>query len=322
MTIPRMALDRESFPDHFLYRFADLEIKTDRWDREQDDRVLGLGGSVHVLINYLWHHPELVRGRIFFEPFAGSGPLGFLALRLGAEHATLLDINPRAIEFMRHNAARNGFDASRYAIRQGDIRAFAPERAYHLIAANPPFVPVPEGVGFPIHSNGGEDGNVLTRVLLRQLGALLAQDGEALLTTFQIEDDNGPLLVHDVEALVRNRPVEFARRRKASFVFDEMASEYEAVAPHRRSAIARWSEKMKTKHGSRLRFNYYVVHVGKRNERPTQCTISDCDVSKYGAGFSLDDSKSNLIGGEIRAFAERRAVEQGGQRDAAEDRAR
>lgn len=310
MTIPKIALDRDSQPDHFLYRFVDLEIKTDRWDRREDDRVLGLGGSVHVLMNYLWHHPELVRGKTFFEPFAGSGPLGFLALRLGAKHVTLLDVNPRAIEFMQHNAARNGFDASRYAICQGDIRTFKLQRRYDIIAANPPFVPVPEGLGFPIHSNGGEDGNVLTRVLLGRLDSLLAPDGRALLTTFQVEDAIGPLLAHDVEALVTNRPTEFTRRRKDSFSFDEMASEYGAVAPHRGNAIAQWSRQMKARHGSLLRFNYYVVHIGQRSERPTECTIRDCDGSKYGTAFSLDNARGNLIGGEIRAFAERKNVEQ------------
>ena len=177
------------------------------------------------------------------------------------------------------------------------------------IAANPPFVPVPDGLGFPIHSNGGADGNALTRILLARLDSLLAPQGQALLTTFQVEDEDGPLLARDVEELVRNRPAEFTRRRKNSFEFDEMVSEYRATSPHRASAIDRWSDQLKTRYGSRLSFNYYVVHIGQRSERPTEFTIRDCDGAKYGTGFSLDNAKDNPIGGEIRRFAEKRNIE-------------
>jgi len=305
MTIPKTALDQEWHPDHFVYRFADLEIKTDRWDRKESDRVLGLGGSVHILMNYMWHHPELVKGKSFFEPFAGSGPLGFLALCLGSAHTTLLDVNPRAIGFMKQNAARNGFGESRYTIAHGDIQTFTPNRPYDMMAANPPFVPVPDGVGFPIHSNGGLDGNSLTCVLLERIDSLLSPDGEALLTTFQIEDKDGPLLARYAEKLVRNRSVELTRRRRKSFPFGEMVSDYQAGAPHRKREIASWSELMTSRYGALLRFNYYVVHIGRMVAQPTECTVRDCDGSKYGMGFSLDSSSNNLIGGEIRAFVEK-----------------
>lgn len=70
-------------------------------------------------MNYLCHHPEMVRGRLVFEPFAGAGPLGLTALMLGAKEVSFLDINPRAVSFARRNVERNGLDAARSRFHTG-----------------------------------------------------------------------------------------------------------------------------------------------------------------------------------------------------------
>ncbi len=81
---------------------------------------------------------------------------------------------------MKDNAARNGFSQSRYSIHKESIQEYQPEQKYDALFANPPFVPVPDRVIFPIHSDGGIDGNVLTNILLRRLKTFLKPDVEQI----------------------------------------------------------------------------------------------------------------------------------------------
>ena len=311
MAIQRFPLRKEEHPDHFLYDFEGLMIKTDRWDRKENDRVLvlGRGVGVHVLMNYMQNHPELVRGKDIFEPFAGSGPMGLLSLKLGAKHADLLDINPRAIQFMKENVARNRFDESQYSIHEEDISQYHPSQKCDILFANPPFIPVPDDVGMPIHSDGGTDGNRLTNILLSKVDDFLKPQGEAFLVVFQVEDQHGPLLLYGIRQYVTKRHVELTRMQSESFNFNDMVSEYIANVPKKRQEILTWSELMKKQYGEHLTINYYVIHVGKERNAPAGYTIREyereSDVEKYGKGFHNVDysSKDHFI--EIRVFVEK-----------------
>lgn len=51
----------------------------------------------------------------------GSGILAIAALRLGASHATGVDIDPKAVDVAYENAALNGIGADTYTVQVGDI---------------------------------------------------------------------------------------------------------------------------------------------------------------------------------------------------------
>ena len=138
---------REVCGDEVLYRFANgLTIKTEVFNKSDRLRILPLGSPQGSLMNHMFNFPESVRDKRVFEPCAGSGALGFMALQVGARHLDLLDINPRAVAFHRANSALNQFSSDRFASVTGDIADFTPDRAYDLIIANPPFVPTPDGI--------------------------------------------------------------------------------------------------------------------------------------------------------------------------------
>jgi len=72
----------------------------------------------------------------------GSGILSIAALRLGAEHAVAVDIDPKAVDVAYENAALNGIGKDRYTVMAGNVIAdkglaaqLAQER-YHLVLAN------------------------------------------------------------------------------------------------------------------------------------------------------------------------------------------
>ena len=110
-----------------------------------------------------------------------------MALKAGAGRVDFLDINPRALDFQRENAAVNRFPSSRFTSIKGDIADFLPERSYDLILANPPFVPTPAGLDGTITSNGGPDGNRFVEMLLKRLEEFLEPSGRALIYLFQLE---------------------------------------------------------------------------------------------------------------------------------------
>ncbi|MCL2568879.1 MAG: 50S ribosomal protein L11 methyltransferase [Oscillospiraceae bacterium] len=72
----------------------------------------------------------------------GSGILSIAALLLGADHATACDIDPKAPDVVRANAAWSGLDNTKLTVHYGDILAKGPLRTklgqtqYDLILAN------------------------------------------------------------------------------------------------------------------------------------------------------------------------------------------
>ena len=162
MTANLLQRTSEVHGEQMLYHFGNgLVVRTEHPGVKSPLRVLGLGSPQNTLLNYMLNFPETIRNKEVFEPFAGSGVLGLMALKVGAAYAEFLDINPRAVEFQRANAHLNDLTPDQFTCHEGDINTFVPERKFDLLFANPPFVPTPEGIKGLITSNGGAEGNTL-----------------------------------------------------------------------------------------------------------------------------------------------------------------
>jgi hypothetical protein len=130
---------REIQGEQVLYRFGNgLTLKTEIFRKNDRLRILPLGTPQGSLMNHVLNFPEVVKDKDIFEPFAGSGALGFMALKAGARHVDFLDINPKAVAFQVENAALNELPRSCYRPIEGDIATFTADRGYDLILANPP----------------------------------------------------------------------------------------------------------------------------------------------------------------------------------------
>jgi hypothetical protein len=222
-----------------------------------------------------------------FEPFAGSGAFGFMALALGASHVDFLDINPRAVEFQKRNAAHNGVPTNRFRALCGDIREFRAERPYDVILANPPFVPVPQALSGTLTSNGGAEGNRFIELLFAKWDELLSPPGEAWLYLFQFARAGQPLAAEVAARVLRRRTVEFtpsqARPIPASAYFDA----YAQVHPRHGPAIERWASDLRGTHGDALTVSYCVAHVGPESARATTCTVRTDFSARFGADFLI-----------------------------------
>jgi hypothetical protein len=234
------------------------------------------------LMNHMLNFPEVVKGKDVFEPFAGSGALGFMALKVGARHVDFLDINPRALTFQFENTALNDFAASQYKSIEGDIETFSADRKYDVIVANPPFVPTPEGIEGTITSNGGPEGNQFAATLLKRLEELLHADGQAFIYLFQIVKRGEPLIIELILSYLDHRVVELTPSQARPISFAVYRQTYAEVFPGAKDDIVRWESDLIGRYGDDLLLNHYVAHVGPQADVPTSWVIRDNFKEKYG----------------------------------------
>jgi hypothetical protein len=288
--------------EEVVYRFANgLTIKTEVFNKDDKCRILPLGSPQGSLMNHMLHFPELVRDKSLFEPFAGSGALGFMALEVGARHVDFLDINPRASVFHRENARLNRFPSSRFRSIDADIASFEPEHRYQLILANPPFVPTPDGIEGTITSNGGADGNRFVEILLRRLEEFLEPQGEALMLLFQLVRGHQPLIAELISDLGIQRPIELTPSQEHPIRFEVYCRAYTQLFSQSQQDIDRWGSSLIRQYGEDLSLCHYVARIGPRGDSPTPLVIRDDFAEQFGESFLVpsDNQEEFSIG---RAF--------------------
>jgi hypothetical protein len=285
------------------YHFGNgLEVQTEILMKNDPNRILPLGGPQGTLINHMLNFPRKFAGKDVFEPFAGSGALGLMALKLGARRVDFLDINPRAASFQKHNARRNGFGPERFGAHVEDLATYSPDRRYQAILANPPFVPTPDCVTGTITSNGGPEGNRLVELLLERLEEFLDPVGEAYVYVFQlVKGDGEPVVVDLLERWVLQRPVEITPTQENEIPFDTYLSSYLELFPDSEELIRSWGGGLIERYGKSLGLNHFVLHIGPKGDAPTSVSVVSNVEVKYGEGFlSRHDAKE---------FAEARIAE-------------
>lgn len=116
------------------------------------------------------------------ELCAGAGQIGLLVARDTGRPLVQVDVDERACDLARRNAADNGLTTE---VRCGDLERAVPEGArFAFVLADPPYVPSGEvaGLGDPTHAvDGGVDGLDIARHCLRIAGAHLPPEGLLLI---------------------------------------------------------------------------------------------------------------------------------------------
>jgi SAM-dependent methyltransferase len=104
----------------------------------------------------------------------GSGVHALIAAR-HSKHVVASDINPRALRFAEFNAWFNGITNIEFC--QGDLFCAVGDRAFDLILANPPFMPVTGSSPNDNYYCGGKSGDVLWSQILQGLEKHLRPGG-------------------------------------------------------------------------------------------------------------------------------------------------
>jgi SAM-dependent methyltransferase len=121
---------------------------------------------------------------------AGAGAQALVCART-ATLVTAVDMEPLAEGVFWINAELNGLSRGvEYLI--GDLFEPIAGRQFDLICSNPPFMPVPPGVRFPLFADGGPDGLAIVRRLLTGLPEALAPNGRCHMVGALLGNDEGP----------------------------------------------------------------------------------------------------------------------------------
>lgn len=131
----------------------------------------------------------------------GSGIAGqsVAALLPGLEW-TGIDLDETSIVTANFNARLNHLKQRFHAVKSDLYTAIGGKR-FDLITANPPFIPVPDGLGFPVYGAGGEDGLLVLRPMLAGLPRHLAPAGRAVIYAEGIGSDGRLIVEDDLAAL-------------------------------------------------------------------------------------------------------------------------
>jgi methylase of polypeptide subunit release factors len=139
----------------------------------REDHVLGIGGASTTLASWT-PRPAVERALD-----VGTG-CGVQALHLGshAQHVTVTDISPRALEFARFNAVLNGLH---WEVVEGSMLDPVAGQRFGLIVSNPPFVITPRTPDVPLfeYRDGGQAGDSIVADLVRSIGDHLEPGGVA-----------------------------------------------------------------------------------------------------------------------------------------------
>jgi methylase of polypeptide subunit release factors len=123
---------------------------------------------------------------------SGVGPQALVCART-ATRVTAVEIEPQAAKLFWINAAMNGL-ADKVEILIGDLLDPVAGRRFDLISCNPPFMPVPPGVRYPVFAGGGGDGLDFFRRLLPGLAEALTPDGRCEAVGALLGNHEGPNL--------------------------------------------------------------------------------------------------------------------------------
>ncbi|MCD9026352.1 class I SAM-dependent methyltransferase [Cohnella silvisoli] len=124
---PQSASDRQAFET--VLRGFNFRLTSDAGVFSRD----GVDYGSRVLIE----HMEIPHEARILDIGCGYGPIGLTAARLAPQgHVTLIDINERAVELSKHNAAANAIHNVSFA--QSDLYAAVAGEVYDVILSNPP----------------------------------------------------------------------------------------------------------------------------------------------------------------------------------------
>lgn len=292
----RLQRAREAHPDCWTFRFANgLTVRTDPFMQPDRARVLPIGGPQDVILNRLVNTPESVAGKRVFDPFAGSGVLGLMALRLGAAHVDFLDVSTRAQTFQIENAKRNGFPAAKFRALLGSIADFEPEQPYDLVLANPPFVPTPPGIEGTLTSNGGPEGDALARVFVARLDRLLSASGEAFLYAMLLVDRGEPLFARFAAESLPGRSLELTPIQQRATPIDAYTAAYLRCFPQHETQVRTWEADLRARHSAELGMQHYVVHVEPVRPGPAAWHITENLAEKYGENMAYPEAANREL---------------------------
>lgn len=144
---------------------------------------------------------RLIIGQVYgnvLDLCTGSGIQAILAAKT-AESVTAVDCDSEACRIARFNTMLNNVD-DRVRVLCGNLyEPLTRTEKYDYIVSNPPFIPIPEQVDFPICGDGGADGLEIIRNIFAGYSIFLKSKGKGIMIGQGVGDKKQIHLKRDIE---------------------------------------------------------------------------------------------------------------------------
>lgn len=132
-----------------------------------------------------------VKGKVL-DLCSGSGIQAILSART-ADRVVAVDIDLQAVKFIEVNACLNGL-SSKIVAKHGNLFDVIGEEKFDYIIANPPFIPIPSDINFPLAGDGGVAGDSVIECILESCGHHMHFDSELIMIGQTIGDEKKAFL--------------------------------------------------------------------------------------------------------------------------------
>jgi methylase of polypeptide subunit release factors len=153
---------------------------------------------------------------------AGSGVQG-LNVADYSDKIVEVELNDIAYNAAVLNAKINGISEEKYEVRKGDLYQVVDEH-FDCIISNPPFVPVPKDIVFPLCGDGGEDGLDLVRKIVAGYEHFLNPSGKAYMVLECIGNEAGPYIVDCMKSILKSGVINVSLINRQQIEFQADAS--------------------------------------------------------------------------------------------------
>jgi methylase of polypeptide subunit release factors len=263
------------------YRIGVLENLLLMHEDYRDPQVsVYLGEDSEFYANML----DIPRGARCLDLCCGTGVQALVSLGRGAAHADAVDINPRAVALGRMNARLNGL-ADSLTVYQGDLfTPLPPPRRYDRITCNPPLLPIPPAVPYPVIGDGGIDGLKFVRAIVPALEKRLSDGGKCLLLGLstanavpvieQLCEQQCGAPMHYTLYLLKKQSIE----SYAKAVIETVRTFYPGENPVRISSTLRQAYRALGVDG--IVSYFLVIQLGESATRSGVCNLIECNRSR------------------------------------------
>lgn len=113
-----------------------------------------------------------------------------------------LDVNANVIPVLRFNLVLNDVEDKITVVESDLYKKLNENEMFDLITANPPFIPIPEGLPFSIAGDGGSDGLAVIDKIIEGFDKYLQIGGNAIISGEGLGNENIPLLYYHIKKLL------------------------------------------------------------------------------------------------------------------------
>lgn len=258
-----------------------------------------------------------VKGNVL-DLCTGSGIQAILAAKSGAR-VIAVDIDQEAFGWAQFNVYLNDVN-EKIELRLGNLYSVIDDSIeFDFILSNPPFIPIPKSIDFPIAGDGGEDGRDLVRQIFHGYEKYLKIDGKAIMIGQGIGNNNSVFLSKDLKRILSDMNVKvcYSSRIPIELQAESFAKLANKIDGNNKNYSELWTDIYK-KLGAEYFYNFTVI-VKKDAPRYEEVWFydswlkDDVPVTSYSkmtqlsSNYSMTtrNNSSVIIDDEVKEFLEK-----------------